>query len=95
MKKTLSRCDLNMTYQFPPLRNPDWQPFWNTTVVPRLNQIKISGSVCPPPETVFHIFELVSPRDIKVLLIGQDPYHTPGKRTDYPFPVVRVILSLH
>ena len=38
----------------------------------------LKGRVFPPPGKVFRAFELVRPSDIKVVILGQDPYHTPG-----------------
>ncbi len=32
----------------------------------------------PPPKQIFRAFELCSPKDIRVVILGQDPYHTPG-----------------
>jgi len=36
------------------------------------------GTVLPPAEDIFRAFQLTSYDSVKVLLIGQDPYHTPG-----------------
>ncbi|HEY4511184.1 MAG TPA: uracil-DNA glycosylase [Candidatus Paceibacterota bacterium] len=38
----------------------------------------LKGPVFPHPSKVFRAFELVSPKDVKVVILGQDPYHTPG-----------------
>lgn len=38
----------------------------------------LSGPVFPPPQKVFRAFELVKPEEVKVVILGQDPYHTPG-----------------
>ena len=34
--------------------------------------------VYPPPKKIFRAFELCKPDDICVVILGQDPYHTPG-----------------
>lgn len=34
--------------------------------------------VYPPPKQIFRAFELCLPKDICVVILGQDPYHTPG-----------------
>ncbi len=34
--------------------------------------------VYPPPKQIFRAFELCSPEDIRVVILGQDPYHTPS-----------------
>lgn len=38
----------------------------------------LQGPVFPPPQKVFRAFELTKPKDVKVVILGQDPYHTPG-----------------
>lgn len=37
-----------------------------------------SEDATPNREDVFRAFEMVSPEDVKVVIIGQDPYPTPG-----------------
>jgi len=38
----------------------------------------LKGPVFPNPSKVFRAFELVKPEGVKVVILGQDPYHTPG-----------------
>lgn len=38
----------------------------------------LAGAVYPAPKYVFRAFEYCEPKDIKVVILGQDPYHTPG-----------------
>lgn len=38
----------------------------------------LQGPVFPHPSRVFRAFELVKPEEVKVVILGQDPYHTPG-----------------
>jgi uracil-DNA glycosylase len=38
----------------------------------------LKGPVFPHPSKVFRAFELVRPGEVKVVILGQDPYHTPG-----------------
>lgn len=35
-------------------------------------------TVFPLPKNIFRALDLCTPRDIKVVILGQDPYHTPG-----------------
>lgn len=40
---------------------------------------KVPASIlCPRPHEVFRAFELCQPKDVKVVIIGQDPYFTAG-----------------
>lgn len=38
----------------------------------------LSGAVYPKPADIFRAFDLVAPKDVRVVILGQDPYHTPG-----------------
>lgn len=38
----------------------------------------LKGAVYPPPSQIFRALELVPPAEVKVVILGQDPYHTPG-----------------
>jgi uracil-DNA glycosylase len=38
----------------------------------------LRGPVFPHPTKVFRAFELVKPNEVKVVILGQDPYHTPN-----------------
>lgn len=38
----------------------------------------VAGPVFPPPQKIFRAFELCAPADVRVVILGQDPYHTPG-----------------
>lgn len=42
-------------------------------------------SIYPLKENVFKAFELTSPEEVKVVLLGQDPYHTPGQAQGLAF----------
>ena len=45
--------------------------------------------VYPPRDMVFQAFKLTSPKDLKVVIIGQDPYHNPGQAMGMSFSVPR------
>ncbi|MBY0293999.1 uracil-DNA glycosylase [Patescibacteria group bacterium] len=38
----------------------------------------LHGTVFPHPSKVFRAFDYFDPKDTKVVILGQDPYHTPG-----------------
>lgn len=38
-----------------------------------------SSAVLPPKSYCFHALEAVAPDAVRVVVLGQDPYHTPGK----------------
>ncbi len=43
--------------------------------------------IYPPRHLIFNAFNLTSPKDIKVVIIGQDPYHNPGQAMGLSFSV--------
>lgn len=45
--------------------------------------------IYPPREKIFNAFSLTSPNSIKVVLIGQDPYHEPNQAMGLSFSVPR------
>lgn len=47
----------------------------------------VQETVYPPIENVFRIFELCKPSDIKVVIMGQDPYHGVGQAMGMSFSV--------
>lgn len=44
-----------------------------------------SKTVFPPKEKVFNALNLVEPKNVKVVIIGQDPYHTYGQADGLAF----------
>ncbi len=46
-----------------------------------------AGPVYPPMEDVFNALRTTDFDDVKVLLLGQDPYHGPGQAHGYAFSV--------
>lgn len=47
-----------------------------------------SSSVCyPPPKYIFRAFELTPFDQVRVVILGQDPYHTPGAAMGLSFSV--------
>lgn len=47
----------------------------------------VSGSVFPPPKAVFRSFELTPFGAVKVVILGQDPYHGKGQANGLCFAV--------
>ena len=45
------------------------------------------GTVYPPPQDIFRAFELTPFSEVKVVIIGQDPYHEPGQAQGLCFSV--------
>ncbi len=47
----------------------------------------LQGSVFPPPKQLFKAFELCPFNQVKVVILGQDPYHGPGQAHGLAFSV--------
>ncbi len=43
--------------------------------------------VFPPPNRVFAALERTQPENVRALILGQDPYHTPGKADGLAFSI--------
>jgi len=52
-----------------------------------LERERLSSTVFPPPEKMFAAFRLTPFQQVKVLLLGQDPYHEPGQACGLAFSV--------
>jgi len=48
-------------------------------------------TIYPPRDMVYQAFKLTKPKDLKVVIIGQDPYHNPGQAMGMSFSVPRGI----
>ncbi len=53
----------------------------------RVEQSYISSVVYPTKENLFRAFELCAPEDVRVVILGQDPYHEPGQAQGLAFSV--------
>ncbi len=48
---------------------------------------RIEGDVLPPPALTFAALKRTQPDDTRVVILGQDPYHTPGKADGLAFSI--------
>ncbi len=48
----------------------------------------LNKKVFPHPKNIFRAFEMCAPTDIKVVILGQDPYHTPGVADGLAFSTI-------
>lgn len=66
---------------------PDWRGLlkdvtesdsWEKLLAFLQGEAEIGETVLPSPDDTFKAFQLTSYSSVKVVLLGQDPYHTPG-----------------
>ncbi|MCC7321595.1 MAG: uracil-DNA glycosylase [Rubellimicrobium sp.] len=69
---------------------PGWSdlPFWHADW-PRIRAALAAGSgpVLPPGEMRFRALALCPPDRVRAVILGQDPYHTPGKADGLAFSI--------
>lgn len=63
------------------------------TICPELDTVAdraYTGSdiICPDRENVFRSLEMVGPGDVRVLILGQDPYHSIRTGPGIPYPYI-------
>jgi uracil-DNA glycosylase len=65
---------------------PEWEPLLTEEFAqPYFEELRekvrsayLAGKVYPHPSRMFRAFALCVPKDVRVVILGQDPYHTPG-----------------
>lgn len=62
------------------------QPYWDGLTAFVRNEYA-SGHCCPQGRDIFRAFDLTPFDDVKVVILGQDPYHTPGAAMGFCFSV--------
>lgn len=75
--------------------HPDWIQFFSikenkaifAQCLKELGKVIMKKKIiCPPQKDVFRVFKM-SPKDVKVVILGQDPYHGEGEATGLCFSV--------
>jgi uracil-DNA glycosylase len=72
----------------PVLRGEFAKPYWQE-LQRFVAEERAAGPVYPPADEVFAALHLTAHRDVKVLILGQDPYHGPGQAHGLCFSVRR------
>jgi uracil-DNA glycosylase len=62
----------------------DWNMFLGTNELEKIKVI-LSANVFPAQDFIFRAFELCRVEDVRVIILGQDPYHTPGQANGLAF----------
>ncbi|AXA93329.1 uracil-DNA glycosylase [Massilia sp. YMA4] len=62
------------------------QPYWNE-LTQFVREEYAAGHCCPPGKDIFRAFDLTPFDQVKVVILGQDPYHTPGAAMGFCFSV--------
>ena len=83
------------------LKNEFHQPYYAKLYKTIMEEYR-TRKVFPPPQDMFNAFEYTPLNDVKVVILGQDPYHNDGQanglcfsvREDIDIPPSLVNLSL-
>lgn len=74
---------------------PDWQTSLHdylqspaySQLMSQVSQLYTTTTVYPPRQQVFRAFHLTAPDQVRVVIMGQDPYHGPGQANGLAFSV--------
>ena len=80
-----------MEFALPPawqalLREETEKPYWKA-LTKRVDTAYETGDVFPPREALFSAFARTPPQQVRVVMLGQDPYHEPGQANGLAFSV--------
>jgi len=80
--------DVKMEQSWKAALAPEFDKPYFTELVRYLHHEKDSGQVVyPPGSKIFRAFELTPVKDVKAVILGQDPYHNPGQAMGLSFSV--------
>lgn len=57
------------------------------SLLKRVSELRESQVIYPPQDLILNALELVHPHDVKVVILGQDPYHGPNQAMGLSFSV--------
>jgi uracil DNA glycosylase len=72
------------------LSTPQW-----SRLMKFVDRERQQGTVYPPPDAVFRALESTPYKDVRVVILGQDPYHGPGQAHGLCFSVARGHIHRH
>ena len=62
------------------------KPYWRT-LAERVDAAYAASTIYPPREELFAAFRMTPPEAVRVVILGQDPYHEPGQANGLAFSV--------
>lgn len=90
--------DVKIRAEWKELLQPEFEKPYFAQLREALHRYRQEGAqMYPPGGLIFNAFELTAPRDVRVVILGQDPYHNPGEAMGLCFSVpkhVRIPPSL-
>ena len=68
-----------MAKAWQPLLAEEKQKEYFVQLMQRVEQARETEVIFPPESEVFNALKLTAPEHVKVVILGQDPYHGPGQ----------------
>ena len=83
------------TQQFINLLSNEWHEFLKNefnkpyfeNILKNINYAIENNILCPPLKKIFRIYNELNLKEVRVLILGQDPYHGPGQANGFSFSV--------
>ena len=66
---------------------PELDKPYFAALMQRVEEAYRTGTVYPPRQELFEAFRLTPPERVRVVILGQDPYHEPGQANGLSFSV--------
>lgn len=65
------------------------EPYFEDLAIKLKSAKAANKTIYPPGKSIFYAYDITPPDDVKVVIIGQDPYHGPGQAMGLSFSVPR------
>ena len=83
------------TQQFTNLLSTEWHEFLKNefnkphfeNILKNINYAIENNTLCPSLKKIFRIYNELNLKEVRVLILGQDPYHGPGQANGFSFSV--------
>lgn len=79
--------NISMLGPWLPLLEPEIQKPYFQELSRRVDEARSAVTVYPPEDEVFRAFALTPPQQVRVVILGQDPYHGEGEANGLAFSV--------
>ena len=90
----MSKIDLDRTW-LEVLEN-EFSMDYMLQIKSKLKDLSKAGTVvCPNPKNIFRALNLTPLPKVKIVILGQDPYHGQGQAMDWPFQFQVISSHLH
>ena len=88
METTSPAIDVRIEESWKKALSPEFsKPYFRDLVSFLHSEKRMGKTIYPPGRLIFHAFELTPVDEVKVVLLGQDPYHNPGQAMGLSFSV--------